>query len=86
MTELRSPRMVSASSVVLPVNVVSILETKSIVGRVAGVIELFIPFSGSSLSSSVMLKVERLMTHFDLPIVVVVCSLISFVGCLSLLI
>ena len=39
MIELRSAWMVSASSVVLPVNVVSILATKSIVGRAAGVIE-----------------------------------------------
>ena len=39
MIELRSARIVSASSVVIPVNVVSILATKSIVGRVAGVIE-----------------------------------------------
>ena len=39
MIELRYARMVSASSVVIPVNVVSILATKSIVGRVAGVIE-----------------------------------------------
>ena len=76
--ELRSARMVSPSSVVIPVNIVSLLATKSIVGRVTGVIELFIQFSSSSLSSSVMLKVERLMTHFDLPVVVVVCSLISF--------
>ena len=39
MIELSSARMVSASSFVIPVNVVSILATKSIVGRVAGVIE-----------------------------------------------
>ena len=39
MIELRSARMVSASSVVILVNVVSILVTKSIVSRVAGVIE-----------------------------------------------
>ena len=39
MIELRSARMLSASSVVIPVNVVFILATKSIVGRVAGVIE-----------------------------------------------
>ena len=37
MIELRFARMVSASSVVIPVNVVSILVTKS--SRVAGVIE-----------------------------------------------
>ena len=37
--ELRSARTVSASSVVIPVNVVSILATKSIVGRAAGVTE-----------------------------------------------
>ena len=42
--------MVSASIVVIPVNVVYILATKSIVGRAAGV-----TFSSSSLSSSVML-------------------------------
>ena len=39
MIELRSARMVSASSVVIPVNVVSTLATKSIVGRAAGVTE-----------------------------------------------
>ena len=39
MIELRSARMVSASSVVIPINVVSILAIKSTVGRVAGVIE-----------------------------------------------
>ena len=39
MIQLRSARMVSASSIVIPVNVVSILATKSIVGRVTGVIE-----------------------------------------------
>ena len=72
MIELRSDRMVSASSVVIPVNVVSILVNRCIVGRVAGVIEKFISFSSSSLSSSL-----RLMTHFNLSIVVVVCSLIS---------
>ena len=56
MTELRSARMVSASSVssvVIPVNVVSILAIKSIVGRAAGVTEKFILFFSSSLSSSV---------------------------------
>ena len=53
--ELRSAQMVSASSVVIPVNVGSILAIKSIVGRVAGVTEKFIPFSSSFLSSSVML-------------------------------
>ena len=73
MIELRSAQMVSASSVVIPVNVVSILATRSIVGRAAGVTEKFIPFSSSSLLSSVMLYVERLMTHFDLSIVAVVC-------------
>ena len=55
MIELRSARMVSASAVGIPVNVVSILTIKSIVGRAAGVTEKFIPFSSSSLSSSVML-------------------------------
>ena len=35
----RSARMVSASSAVIPVNVVSILGTKSIVGRTDGVTE-----------------------------------------------
>ena len=39
MIELRSALMVSASSVVIPVDVVSILATKSIVGRAAGVTE-----------------------------------------------
>ena len=39
MIELKSARMVSASSVVIPVNVASILATKPIVGRVAGVTE-----------------------------------------------
>ena len=39
MIELRSPRMVSASSVIIPVNVLSILATKYIVGRTAGVTE-----------------------------------------------
>ena len=41
MIELRSARMVSAPSVVIPVNVVSILATKSrsIVGRAAGATE-----------------------------------------------
>ena len=39
MTELRSARIVSASAVVTPVNVVSILATKSIVSRAAGVTE-----------------------------------------------
>ena len=39
MIELRSARMVSAASVVIPVDVVSILATKSTVGRIAGVIE-----------------------------------------------
>ena len=39
MIELRSARMVSASSVVIPANVVSILATKSIVGRAAVVTE-----------------------------------------------
>ena len=39
MIELRSARMVSAGSVVIPVNVVSILVTKSIVGIAAGVTE-----------------------------------------------
>ena len=39
MIELRSARMVSASSVVIPVNVVSNLATKSIVGRAAGVVK-----------------------------------------------
>ena len=53
MIELRSSRMVSASSVVIPVNVV--LAIKSIVGRAAGVTEKFIPFSSSSLSSSATL-------------------------------
>ena len=37
MIELMSFWMVSASSVVIPVNVVSILGTKSVVGRAAGV-------------------------------------------------
>ena len=56
MIELRSAQMVSASSVVIPVNVVSILAINSIVGRATGgVTEKFIPFSSSSLSSSVML-------------------------------
>ena len=55
MIELRSARMVSASSVVIPVNVVSMLATKSVVGRAAGVTEKFIPFSSSSYSSSMML-------------------------------
>ena len=55
MIALRSARMVSASSVVIPVNVVSILAIRSIVGRAAGVTEKFIPFSNSALSSSVML-------------------------------
>ena len=35
MIELRSARMVSASSVVIPVNVVSVLAIKSIAGRAA---------------------------------------------------
>ena len=35
MIELRSAQMVSAFSVVIPVNVVSILATKSIIGRAA---------------------------------------------------
>ena len=39
MIELRSAQMVSASSVVIPVNVVFIFAIKSTVGRVAGVIE-----------------------------------------------
>ena len=39
MTELRSARMVSASSVVIPANVVSIFATKSIVSRAAGMTE-----------------------------------------------
>ena len=39
MIQLRSARMVSASSVVIPVNVVSILATRSIVGRAVGVTE-----------------------------------------------
>ena len=39
MIELRSARIVSASSVVIPVNVVSVLVTKSIVGRAAGATE-----------------------------------------------
>ena len=55
MIELRSARIVSASSVVIPVNVVSILAIKSIVGRAGGVTEKFIPFSSSSLSSLVIL-------------------------------
>ena len=55
MIELRSARIVSASSVVIPVNVVSILAIKSIVGRAGGVTEKLIPFSSSSLSSLVML-------------------------------
>ena len=38
MIELRPARMVSASSVIIPVNVVSILATRSI-GRAAGVTE-----------------------------------------------
>ena len=53
MIELRSAQMVSASSVVIHVNVVSILAIKSIVGRAAGVTEKFILFSSSSFSSSV---------------------------------
>ena len=55
MIELRSAQMVSASFVVIPVNAVSISVTRCIVGRAAGVTEQFIPFSSSSLSSSVML-------------------------------
>ena len=47
MIELKSARMVSASSVVIPVNVVSILASKSNVGRAAGVTEKFIPFSNN---------------------------------------
>ena len=39
MIELWSAQMVSASSVVIPVNVVNILATRSIVGRAAGVTE-----------------------------------------------
>ena len=58
MIELRSAGMLSASSVVSPVNVVPILAIKYIAGRAAGVTEKFIPFSSSSLSSLVMLQVE----------------------------
>ena len=39
MIELKSARMLSASSVVILVNVVSNLATKSIVGKAAGVTE-----------------------------------------------
>ena len=46
MIEPRSARMMSASSVVIPVNVVSILATKSVVGRVA------LPASGSNFQHS----------------------------------